>query len=226
MINKILITIACLVYSIDSQAQSIKLINDSKWADAAKVDGKLDEWGTLRYDKQNNLWFGLANNDKYLYVALKRDKNTSKIDRGGVNLILRSNKKDQISITYPALLSGKVDFDIIRSEGISAIPDSVISVYNEYGIKAAMVKETEANGLVYNIEFAIPLKLIKENMPGYNNQELDYAIVLKGSSNTKAAALIMSSSIEAPTPELREKVLDLYTRTEFKGMYKIAAGSE
>ncbi|SMC64705.1 hypothetical protein [Pedobacter africanus] len=226
MTYKILIAVVFLVYCNGIKAQHMQQAVVPKWLSNVKIDGKLDEWAELKYEKQNNLWFALANSDKYLYLAIKRDKNLSKVDRGGINFTLSTDKKDKISFTYPVLLSSKPDFDVIRPQGISIIPDSIISVYNEHGIKAALVKETGVNGLVYNIEFAIPLKLIRENLPDYDNQVLHYAIILNGSSNTKAAALLMSSSIEAPTPELREKVIDLYTRTEFKGTYNMVRKPE
>ncbi|EHQ26316.1 hypothetical protein Mucpa_2177 [Mucilaginibacter paludis DSM 18603] len=63
----------------------------------------------------------------------------------------------------------------IRVLGFKDIADSLISVYNEYGIKAAIGYNAAGN---YNYELAIPLKLLSLS-PG-NNKEIAYQIKVNG----------------------------------------------
>jgi hypothetical protein len=58
---------------------------------------------------------------------------------------------------------------------ISAIPDSIISVYNEYGIKACM-QFNQKSGLTY--EMIVPLQYL--NLKAGNEQKFIYNIMLNG----------------------------------------------
>lgn len=66
----------------------------------------------------------------------------------------------------------------IKVSGFKAIPDSLVSIYNEYGLKA--VASFDQNG-AYVYELAIPLSLLDINVA--DAKELSYQIKLNGLSN-------------------------------------------
>lgn len=185
-----------------------------------KVDGKLTEWNDdfQAMNKTTLLTYSIANDDNYLYLALKTADQTAsrKITAGGITFTINTaNKKkeqDAFKLTYP-LISGdamrgvfmrggqggqggpppgagvvvvgfagggpggppgggrpfqmdsatianmhKATIDAakeIKIFGFKDIADSVISVYNEYNIKAALGYDSKGS-LTY--EMAIPLK--------------------------------------------------------------------
>ena len=63
----------------------------------------------------------------------------------------------------------------IKILGFKDIADSIISVYNEYGIKAAIGYDAKGN---YNYELAIPLKILNL-IPG-DNKEIAYELKVNG----------------------------------------------
>ena len=63
----------------------------------------------------------------------------------------------------------------IKLDGFKDIPDSVISIYNEYGIKAAIDYDRNGNLVC---EMAVPLKLINADLT--KTRELAYNIKLNG----------------------------------------------
>lgn len=66
----------------------------------------------------------------------------------------------------------------IKVEGFKAIPDSLVSIYNEYGLKA--VASFDQKG-AYVYELAIPLSLL--DISATDSKELSYQIKLNGLSN-------------------------------------------
>ena len=68
-------------------------------------------------------------------------------------------------------------FKEIKIHGFKAIPDSVISIYNEYGIKVAMGYDAKGS-LIY--ELAIPLNLL--DMVTDGKKEVAYNVKLNGRS--------------------------------------------
>ena len=82
----------------NTQSQSI-------WAKQVKLDGKLDDWGKelAAYNKENDLWYSMANDDKFLYLAIKKDKFPGKAyARGGIKLFI-STKETKITKGLPAV---------------------------------------------------------------------------------------------------------------------------
>jgi len=170
----------------------------------AKVDGKLSEWpGSLQaYNKATLVEYTLANDNKTLYLAIRsKDKTaTAKILAGGISLILNSSGKIKGSeITFPATKSTYsyvktgwpvktfnilTDSTAIRNEiqqlkeikvlGLKGITDSLLSIYNEYGIESKLSYTNET--LV--CELAIPLSLI--GLSQKTPAELTYSIKLNG----------------------------------------------
>ncbi|HWW41930.1 hypothetical protein [Pedobacter sp.] len=209
-----------------SQAQIIKQAVSAKKGLGIKVDGKLDDWKASDWkdDKVTRLSYALANDDKYLYLAIRKDKNAIKINKGGLSFILVDGK-NELNFTYPMVESGKVEQDLISLRGIPSIQDSVISVYNEYGINAAMVSETETDGPVYTMEFAIPFKNIQEVIPA-QLKVLNFIIRLKGNNNSAMARLLSSSTMDNQSLIRKEDLIDLFSVTEMKGIYQIVIKSK
>jgi hypothetical protein len=103
--------------------------------DKLKIDGKATEWNNQfkAYNHATDVYYTLANNDKYLYLTLQATNYTivNKILGGGVKLTIntsgKTNFKDAVSITYPMI--DKHDRIWVNSSALPAIiPGSVASV--------------------------------------------------------------------------------------------------
>ena len=166
--------------------------------ETVKIDGKLNEWadGLSANNKANHLQYTLANDDKYLYLAIKSDDKViiGKIMAGGINIIIGlpgDKSKATASVTYPLsnlkygsnasayLDSGKIKEMTAEAKEIGvlnfkAIPDSLISIYNAYNIKS-VIKHTNGK-LIY--ELILPLDII--GITASENPKFNYTIKLKG----------------------------------------------
>ena len=215
----------------NTQSQSI-------WAKQVKLDGKLDDWGKelAAYNKENDLWYSMANDDKFLYLAIKKDKFPGKAyARGGIKLFI-STKETKITkglpaVTFPVpIIDGKpipkTEWNEIDVRDIAGITDTLISIYNEQGIQVAWKLEDKDNGPIYTYELAIPLKLLGINQ----GQTIYYNMLLRG-SGAKALSPAEAAMMANPSPELnpgfsKEQLLGMIDRTiwsEFWGSYKLAA---
>ncbi|MHB8206545.1 hypothetical protein [Mucilaginibacter sp.] len=186
----------------------------SVWAPATvKIDGKLTEWGeTLKaYNKNVQLWYTIANDDKNIYLAIKSTDldNNNKILAGGISFTVntegKKRTKNAFTTTFPiinrtggrthggrrggfgqqdtpdtAAIVNQQKQALATSKEISAlgfkeITDTLVSIYNEYGIKASA--SIDGKGvLVY--ELAIPLKLLQ--ITADNQKELAYNVKVNG----------------------------------------------
>lgn len=186
------------------------------WApQGIKIDGKLSEWGTelQAYNKTVKLWYSMANDDKYLYLAIKSEElnYNPKILAGGISLTIntadRKRDKDAYVVTYPIISRAggfsrggrgrrggfgqdqdKPDTAAIVAQqrqtlatgkeisaiGFKEITDTLISIYNEYGIKAAANIDDKG---IYTAELAIPLAMLR--IPT-GQKEIAYNIKLNG----------------------------------------------
>lgn len=187
----------------------------SVWAPTTiKIDGKLTEWGeSLKaYNKNVQLWYTVANDDKNIYLAIKSTDldNNNKILAGGISFTLntegKKRTKNVFTITFPIIKStgGRIGrggrrggfgedetpdtaaivaqqkqllatAKEISTMGFADITDTLVSIYNEYGIKTSVNIDGEGV-LVY--ELAIPIKLLKITADDKN--ELAYNIKLNG----------------------------------------------
>jgi hypothetical protein len=171
----------------------------------ARVDGNLAEWHdtTLKaYNKTTRLFYLLANDDKYLYLAVRSTDatNIAKIEAGGITLTIntagRKKDKDAFALTFPFIQrsqgggrrgrggfasdsASRQQFVLsakeIKVSGFKDIDDTLISIYNEYRVKAAI--NFDHNG-VYCYELAIPLTLLGLDAAGA--KEIAYNIKLNG----------------------------------------------
>jgi len=115
---------------------------------------------------------------------------------------------------------------LIEVTGIKEFPDSLISVYNEQGIKAvALLNDKKA--LTY--ELAIPLKYLQQTIG--DKVTFNYSIMLKGLSNSlipprqsaaKTVVGVISVRMGDPNPAMMADQQDLMETTDFAGTYTMA----
>jgi len=185
--------------------------------DKFKIDGKATEWaGQFQaYNTNDDIFYTLANDDKYLYLTLQATNYTivNKILGGGVTFTIntsgKKNFKDGVSITYPminkhdriwvnssampVIIPGNAasvmqadsfmnnnnlrlgdKSKLIMVTGIKGV-DTLISLYNQDGIKAASQFD---NKMAYTYELAIDLK--KLGLTVNDAQKFTYNIKLGG----------------------------------------------
>ena len=186
---------------------------------ATEWDNQLQAYNkstSLFYTMANN------NDNLYLTVQVADKTIVDKILGGGLTLTISSNDKKvtPVSVTTPLLPGSNkttvtrktnskeplLDTDLpeinksiagglkeIAVKGIAAIPDSAISVYNEYGIKVA--GQLDINK-AYTCEITIPLKYLNQ-LTGTAGT-FNYNMMLNGSKSSMAdlIAQIPASSIQ------------------------------
>lgn len=93
-----------------------------------RIDGKMNDWNNkfMAFNKNVSLSYSLANDEKFLYLAVQADDVTviKKILAGGVTFIINTKEKkekDAISITFPFITAeqernmGKLRGESVRS---------------------------------------------------------------------------------------------------------------
>ncbi len=208
--------------------------------------------------------------DMYLTIQAKDKVTLQKAIGGGITLTLTSKEKsaNTVSITTPYLLGSNrskitqkiniqdtlmeadlpvlnnvisTNFKHISIKGIAAIPDSTISVYNEYDIKiAAKIDINKA----YTCELAIPLKYISQVIDttgafNYNlklNGMKSEAIVIKDGPNNNSNVAVAGPQRQMGGITVGDGVMvvgtarsvygaspmELMTPTDFSGTYTLA----
>lgn len=192
-------------------------------------------------------------NNLYLVIQSITVHTVEKILSGGITLTLNAGNKDKslpVAITYPLLppkdrsaIVSKVRSETtnmevelpdmnkqltnnskeIKIKGIEAIPDTLISVYNENGIKAAALLN---NHKAYTYELALPLKYLQQ-LTGITNK-LNYNIKLNG-----LMLKVVTIRINGVSPDISSHVVvnggtgnselqDLTSPTDFSGIYILA----
>ncbi|MGB4397822.1 MAG: hypothetical protein WBJ10_00535 [Daejeonella sp.] len=178
-----------------------ELIN-TRWALSPVVaDGSLSDWpdSLSMFNKETNLNYGLANDDKNVYLAIRSasKQDLTKILAGGISFSanIEGKKKDPPTVIFPILdrtpgknrnareqpeleerqqqiLSRIKD---IKVTGFKEIIDGGISLQNTYGIRAAASFDKN-NNLVQ--EIIIPLSLL--NLNTADGGEVTYSIRVNG----------------------------------------------
>ena len=216
-VRKPILTLMLISVHLTLMAQKTQNVQiGNLWAPTAvKIDGKLTEWGEglKAYNKNVQLWYSIANDDKNIYLAIKSTDldNNNKILAGGISFTLntegKKKTKNAFTITFPIIKrtgGGRVgrggkrvgfgqddtpdttaivtqqNQTLATSKEISAIgfadiTDTLVSIYNEYGIKAAANIDSKGV-LVY--ELAVPLSLLKIAVG--DQKELAYNIKING----------------------------------------------
>jgi lipoprotein-anchoring transpeptidase ErfK/SrfK len=171
---------------IPSKAWSQKKaeIIKTRWAEKSiEVNGILSDWKDSLdlYNADTKLFYSIANDHENIYLAVKNssEDNLTKILARGISFTVNfeNTKKIAPTVTFPVLdrTPGKKQVEIeqpeakeiqrriiskikeIKVEGFKELVDGGISLYNTYGIKAAMSFD-EKNNMIQ--EIAIPLRLL------------------------------------------------------------------
>lgn len=201
----------------------------NQWIEDLNIDGKLDDWpaNSMLFDKKVALGYGVANNSNNLYITIRTNK-IGKVNLGGVKVVI-DHKKDNIStksrtILYPVPQNkekANKSFEEIKVYGFPEIPDSILSIYNEYGIQAGY----KSDGKELTIEFVVPLELLSHSIDG--KTIFDLQLILEGFKiSPQMLAALASSNLKVSEGNLRNDermaMLDLYTADKVIGRYRLA----
>jgi hypothetical protein len=202
-----------------------------------------------------------SNDNLYLTIQAADKTTINKMLGGGLTLLISSKDKNTVpvSITTPILPSSNravvtqktnskdplLDTDLPEAnkaissglkemaiKGITAIPDSAISVYNEYGIKVAAQLDISK---AYTCELVIPLKYINQLTSAVGT--FNYNITLNGirptisNASPAVVASMMSQMPAAAAYTFRvdgggmtingSSINDLMSSTDFSGTYTL-----
>lgn len=179
----ILCMFAFLASPMFGLAQKKTEVIQNTWAKKPIViDGLISDWNDSLelYNPETKLYYAISNDDENIYLALRNSsqENLTKILARGLSFTVNyeNNKKVAPTVTFPILdrTPGKKQVDSeepepeeiqrriisrikeIKVEGFRELVDGGISLYNTYGIKAAMAFKD--NEMIQ--EIAIPLRLI------------------------------------------------------------------
>ena len=173
-------------FAIPSKAWSQKKAEmiKTRWAEKSmEVNGMLSDWKDSLdlYNEDTKLFYSISNDHENIYFALKNssEDNLAKILARGISFTVNfeNSKKVAPTVTFPILdrTPGKKQVETeqpeakeiqrriiskikeIKVEGFKELVDGGISLYNTYGIKAAMAFD-EKNDMIQ--EIAIPLRLL------------------------------------------------------------------
>ena len=215
-------------------AQAPKLQSESIWAKSIKIDGNINEWQSplKGYDKKTKIAYSIANDDKHIYLVIKTS-NSNKARAGGITFGINTK---EVSFPYnPArelfkyvsntanknrkFLNKPEDFKQIELSGFKTINKSVISIYNEYGIRAAIVEDEQKN---YTYELAVPMKLFDLNPD--QTTSFEYIIKLRGIVVPEINGKLVRKEGRSRKmeQELEEQMADFKRPTQFAGKYKLA----
>lgn len=186
----------CFFFALSAYAQKSQTI-ESNWNNNVEINGDLSEWGDSLsyYFSDQDLQYSFANDDTYLYIAIRvknKDKQIQAVFNGfKISFNLNGKKKEGPSLTFPlpdraalrALVSQEFNrpkdpregaINTIRAYYVQNFPtilDGPISLDNNYGIKASVLIDS-ADHLCY--ESAIRLDQL--NLP---SQQSVFAINVK-----------------------------------------------
>jgi hypothetical protein len=216
------LTLCFLLYATQSLAQKLPDVQKEglRASAAVKIDGKLEEWGSLSaYNKRIVVYYSIANDDENLYLLLRSDNSliTGKILQGGLTFSVNTvdkKEKDAVSVTYPFIADDKQ-----YREMISLLPGAI---GDGSRMSAKEQKEAEArrqaarapsNRKILNLFKFIRINGIKEindkQVPIYNDLGI------------KTAATIDSSGAYCYELALPLKFLDIPQGSTFALHYNI-----
>lgn len=190
---------------------SIAFKSYAQTGQTVKIDGKLDDWHSadFTYNKATKLYYGIANDENNLYLAIKSTNkaNNYKINGGGIGICINykniASEKGAPLLIFPninvAAMRGIMiqQFTLLKSKNHKVTPDevsqmrknmianakeiklvnfpnitdSLISIYNRYGIKTAITYDNDGN-LCY--ELSIPFKQL--NITPADHKEFFYEL--------------------------------------------------
>ncbi len=213
------------------------------------------------YNTATEMYYTLSNDDENLYLITHIDQKNAIFNRvltGGMTIILKT-KNEHLSLRYPAfkilpsfkgpkkgeVVSGKDDDPIIVDNnrvfkeeaklieitGLKDV-DSVISIYNERGIRVASSFDAQQG---YTYELAIPLKHLDLNVKKNQSLLISYQIIINGGKSKYPESRNISNLYEvtsaSPTSDAelalamesqRRMMTKMYATTDFSGEYTLA----
>lgn len=202
----VFITFYSIVGASYAQGKKIpQLQANSIWMTGFEADGKLDEWQLplQAYNNDTHISYSIANDETYLYLAVKSNR-TTKIFNGGISLEVTNANKQPVAVIYPydftydrranpEIVShpdkprSLSDLKEIEINGIQNISTKTIPIINEYGIQVGISSEVEYTELYkddgelfYTVEFGIPLEYFDIKLVEGQVDILDYRLKLRG----------------------------------------------
>ncbi|ERJ60144.1 hypothetical protein [Sphingobacterium paucimobilis] len=248
-----------LVNGLVSNAQKLpQTQQNSIWLENFEADGKLDEWQQplQAYNDDTYIAYSLANDDQYLYLAVKSNRWSKILQTSMVFEVIDLDGKP-VSVTFPKKIEvspPRFDLEKIMTKnteiksnvdgiqniqevgimGIDEIKEEAIPLLNEYGIEVGVMELLEESDvypsgeLYYLIEMAIPLLYFK--IKDINQvEQLDYRIILNGKVPTDIQRATLSQPRKASggisqklANAIYEKEVDMFTKTDLNGTYRLA----
>ncbi|MBV7529557.1 hypothetical protein [Chitinophaga sp. sic0106] len=230
----VVVIIAMLAAKPVLAQQPADIQEKSIWASNKIIDGNVEDWGAslAAYNTTNKMWYSIANDSEYVYFAFRKTDNLSKIySPASIQLYFSTNGERKTELLpllhFPITTEGikrklPQNWDEIAVRNIPAIKDSLISIYNQYGIKAAWkIQEAEK---VFTCELRIPRKLLS-----LNGASFDYDICLMGSGRRGQSSMLLAPGMQikradgqpVSTQELMQ-LAEVSTVTEFWATYQFA----
>lgn len=206
------------------------------WLSNGKADAKLTEWQfpLKAYNKATKVWYSIANDDKYLYLVIQSTLRASKIFSGGLTF---SVNEAAITFPYPKKRDFRVranigvkpgdprkfeDYKEIHISGIKSIKDTMISIYNLYGIQVAATTYSKSEKNTCDYEMAIPLKILglstDKNTFSYN-VKLNGIILYPGFNGKNFP---IPGKTKKEMMEIDEDIIDARRVSQFSGKYTLA----
>lgn len=213
------------------------------------IDADLSDWDSTKfqYDDKNKLWFDFRKDDQFLYMAILKKDNVTKIfTGGGVLLSLSAAKidKDALGIKFAhsvkqknsqkPLIVSKEELELLNFKGIAS---QIIPVFNEWGIQVAWKrteidyapisaaysyedrKKVPKNPNIFWAEIQIPLSLLTENI----GSTVNYSICLTGADRNKEGeeALIRRRLFDNRNSIHEQELYETFYFTEYFGKIDI-----
>lgn len=175
--------------SFNSFAQEVPKI---VWADSIHIDGNLTDWKNNTYYtfKTQDFDYSIANDDNYLYIAIRVSNNVQQLKAiyNGISITTNSDAKEKSgpTVVFPLpdvaalrAMNSKEDYEkvgnnreaglnLTRSISINGFPsiiDGKISLDNNYGIKVSAKIDSTDNTLNYEAAISIKQLNINKNAP-------------------------------------------------------------
>jgi hypothetical protein len=189
----------------------------------------------------------------YLTIQADPTHGIGKIFYGGISLVIKSHKDKKIKpvkMTYPLVtLNERTEIVLplrdknnntdsvvavvnqwlgksakkIAIEGFTDITDPDVSIYNEFGLKAAVLTD---NTRTMTFEYCLPLKYIKHLLD--ENSAFDYSIIVNGEKLPQGTIVVGGSSLSGggggglTSISVSPVGSDIFSPTDLKATYTLA----
>jgi len=184
----------------------------------------------------------------YVTLQATNIQTVEKILAGGITFIIKNSDKKTgvapVSITYPLidkadnhdietklieLGDAKYDRSSINNlfttaakeisvKGIKDVTDTLLSVYNDSGIKATALFDDQKS---FTYELKVPTKYFKKSQD--SSMVFNYNVILNGMKVPKNLTLVAGHNLAGPDkPNAEGDLLDMTSVTDFSGTYTLA----